>query len=74
MSPMPLTYDVASDASLVTIRGDFETADEWRAILAAVQGDLRGRTGPVGVLRDRRAATASVDTQTVIAIADVIAE
>ena len=36
---MPLTYEVADDELLVTIRGDFEPADEWRAILGAVQRD-----------------------------------
>lgn len=75
---MPLTYEVARDEPLVTIRGDSEAADEWRAILASVQGDLRGRAGPVGVLRDRlrdhRAAAAPVDVQTVLAMAGVIAE
>ncbi len=33
---MPLTYEVARDELLVTIRGDYETTDEWRAMLAAV--------------------------------------
>ena len=71
---MPLTYEVARDELLVTIRGDYETTDEWRAMLAAVQRELRGRAGSVGVLRDRRAATTRVDVPTVLAMADVIAE
>ena len=71
---MPLTYEVARDELLITIRGDYETTDEWRAMLAAVQRELRGRAGSVGVLRDRRAATTRVDVQTVLAMADVIAE
>src|SRR4051794_34419441 len=71
---MPLTYEIVPDDAIVTIRGDFATPDEWRAVLTHIADALRDQTGLIGILRDRRGATAPVDAHTIVSIIDVIAQ
>jgi len=71
---MPLTYEIALEDSIVTVRGDFATPDEWRTLLNDVARELRHHGGPIGILRDRREAVAPMDAQTISAIIDVVAQ
>ena len=71
---MPLTYEIALDESIVTVRGDFATADEWRTLLTDVAHELRDHAGFIGILRDRRESVAPMDLQTIEAILDVVAQ
>ena len=71
---MPLTYEIARDESIVTVRGDFATADEWRALLKDIEQDLSDHAGCIGILRDRRAAVAPMDPHTIMSILDVVAQ
>jgi len=70
---MPLTYEIAADEPIVTVRGDFATPEEWHTLLTSLGYELADRAGCIAVLRDRRAAVAPMDPPTIIAILDVVA-
>jgi hypothetical protein len=71
---MPLTYDIARDECIVTVRGDFATADEWRLLLDEVSQEMCDHAGCIGILRDRRAAVAPMDPHTIMSILEVVAQ
>jgi hypothetical protein len=71
---MPITYEIDRDESIVTVRGDAATPDEWRILLDEVANEFHDQAGQLGVLRDRREAVAPMDTQTIMSILDVVAQ
>lgn len=73
IAPMPLTYEIDHEQQIVTIRGDYATPDEWRALLAGVAQDP-GYPGGYGFLRDLRTAAHPVTAESVMGIVAVVRE
>jgi hypothetical protein len=68
---VPLDYILDADNRLVTITGDYGTAEEWLALLDRLQKDSRLTPG-FAFLRDLRAARTLVDAATVVSIMDAV--
>jgi CheY-like chemotaxis protein len=70
-SPVPLAYHIDPADRLVTITGEFGTADDWKTLLTRILHDPLLHPG-FKFLRDRRGAAADVDVDTVVAVVDAI--
>jgi CheY-like chemotaxis protein len=70
-SPVPLAYHVDPTERLVTITGEYGTADDWKRLLSHILHDPLLQPG-FKFLRDRRGAAADVDVDTVVAVVDAI--
>jgi hypothetical protein len=68
---MPLAYTIDTNQQIITITGEYAEASEWRELLGRILADPQRRPG-FAFLRDLRAATTPVDTQTVVAIIEVV--
>ena len=66
-----LHYLVNATDQLVTITGDYSSAEEWAAMIEQIQRDTRLRPG-FAFLRDLRSATTPVDVATVVTIMDAV--
>jgi hypothetical protein len=70
---MPLEYRIDAGAGIVTIRGDYADAGEWRVLLGAVAHDPDFRPG-LAFIRDLRGSSQPVGAETVVGIMAVVRE
>ena len=68
---MPLSYSIDEHERLVTITGEYATAEEWQAFMDQVVNDSRRQAG-FRYLRDLRGATRPVDASAVVRIIEVV--
>ena len=69
--PAPLAYLVDPSERIVTITGEYGTAEDWRTLLTNILHDPLLQPG-FAFLRDRRGVSAEVEVATVVAVVDAI--
>ena len=68
---MSLDYTIDAAQQLVTISGEYASAEEWKEVMGRLVGDPRRRPG-FAYLRDLRDATKPVDAAAVVRIIEVV--
>lgn len=67
----PLSYQIDPAERIVTITGEYGTAEDWKALLTQILHDPLLQPG-FAFLRDRRGVAADVEVATVVAVVDAI--
>jgi hypothetical protein len=68
---MPLAYTIDTEQRLITITGEYASAEAWKALLSRMLHDPRRESG-FAFLRDLRLATTPVDAATVAQIIEAV--
>ena len=68
---MPLNYEIEPATKLITITGEYATADDWKVLLGRILRDPLLTPG-YGFLRDLRTAESPVDAATVVGIMEAV--